>query len=67
MIASMADPMMPERRARLSWISRSARLRSVMSRAMEEMPMMSPRAFLIGDTVSETSMGRPSLRMRTVS
>ena len=42
-------------------------LASVMSRATFDMPMVSPDGALIGDMLSETSTGVPSLRMRTVS
>jgi len=52
-----------------AWRSRASceRRRSVISRAMEEMPMIWPAAFLIGETVRATSMATPSFRMRTVS
>jgi len=40
----------------------SARLRSVMSRAIFEAPMIFPKAFLIGEMVSEISTKLPSLR-----
>ena len=42
-------------------------LRSVMSRAIFDAPMILPSAFLMGDTVSEISTKLPSLRWRTVS
>ena len=45
----------------------SARLRSLMSRAMAEAAVTSPREFLMGETVSATSISVPSLRRRTVS
>ena len=43
------------------------RLRSVTSRQIFEAPTIVPRAFRIGDTVSEISTELPSLRRRTVS
>src|SRR2546426_520076 len=45
----------------------SARLRSVMSRAIFEAPMMRPSLSLIRDTVRDTSMCVPSFLRRTVS
>ena len=45
----------------------STRLRSVMSRAMEETPTTWPAAPRIGETVSETLIDFPSLRLRWVS
>ena len=44
--------------------SSSARLRSVMSLAIFEAPTIVPSASRIGETVSETSMRRPSLVTR---
>ena len=45
----------------------SARLRSVMSRATFDAPMILPPASWIGETVSDTSTRPPSLRVRCVS
>ena len=45
----------------------STRLRSVMSRAILEAPMIRPAASMSGDTVSEISSRLPSSRIRTVS
>ncbi len=42
-------------------------LLSVMSRATFDMPMVAPEGALIGEMLSETSIGLPSLRRRTVS
>ena len=42
-------------------------LRSVMSRAIFEAPMIVPRALRIGEMVTDTSSNRPSLVRRTVS
>ncbi len=47
--------------------SASVWIRSPMSRAIFEAPMTRPSASLIGDTVSATLIGVPSLRTRTVS
>ena len=47
--------------------SASARLRSVISRAIAAPPTTSPRLFLKGDILSETAIRRPSLATRTVS
>ena len=47
--------------------SSSARLRSVMSLATFEAPMILPSASRIGETLSETSMMRPSFVRRLVS
>ena len=41
--------------------------RSLMSRAIFDAPTILPSALPIGETVSETSTGVPSLRTRTVS
>ena len=43
------------------------RRRSVMSRPTFEAPIISPSAFLMGDTVSDTSMIVPSFLRRFVS
>ena len=54
--------------SRRSNYSRScARLLSEISRAIFEAPMISPLSFLIGDTVREISMRRPSFVSRIVS
>ena len=45
----------------------SSLVRSVISRAMVEAPMSVPLEFLIGETVSATSICLPSLRVRIVS
>ena len=42
-------------------------LLSVISRTTLEMPMVTPEGALIGEMLSETSIGLPSLRKRTVS
>ena len=42
-------------------------LASVMSRATFEMPMVAPEGDLIGEMLSETSIGLPSFCRRTVS
>ena len=56
------------RRSSICWRrTRWVRLLSVMSRAVSDAPMISPVGPLIGDTLSETSTLRPSLRKRTVS
>ena len=47
--------------------SSSARFRSVMSRATFEAPTILPSASQIGETLSDTSMMRPSLVHRLVS
>ena len=47
--------------------STSARFRSVMSRATFAAPMIVPSASRIGETLSETSMTRPSFVSRWVS
>jgi hypothetical protein len=52
----------------LAWFNTCAAcLRSVMSLAIFEAPMIRPSAFLTGDTVSEMSARVPSLRRRKVS
>jgi hypothetical protein len=53
-------------RTRLALAS-SARLRSVMSRAIVEAPTMFPAESFMGDMVSETSRSLRSLVIRTVS
>jgi hypothetical protein len=63
MIASSLDSTM----AAKCRASRSSRRASVMSRTVFEAPTTSPSGASIGETVNETSMRRPSLRMRTVS
>jgi len=45
----------------------SASLRSVMSRVILDAPMIAPDDDLTGDTLTATSMRRPSLPTRTVS
>ena len=54
-----------------SWRAASSccwtRFSAVMSRAILEAPMNSPNGSLIGETVREISMRRPSLVLRTVS
>ena len=48
-------------------VLRSARLRSVISRATLEAPMTWPEESLTGEMVREMSTREPSLRWRTVS
>src|ERR1700692_667173 len=56
------------RRSSISWLRAcSVRLRSVMSVAVLDAPMILPDGVLIGEMLSETSTGRPSLRKRMVS
>ena len=63
MIASSEESTIaPSRR-----LFRSARFVSVVSRAIFDAPMISPRAFFTGEIVRETSNKVPSLRRRNVS
>ena len=54
-------------RASLSRRAASARLRSVMSRAMVEAPKTRPSSSTSGEIVRATSIRVPSFRTRTVS
>src|ERR1043166_6871386 len=69
-MAELASSSVQEPASRLATVywarrRRSRSTRSVISRAILEAPMMRPSAVLIGDTVSETLIKRPSLRRRT--
>ena len=55
------------KRSSLARSAASARLPSVMSRAILEAPMISPASSRIGETVREIWISLPSLRRRTVS
>ncbi len=67
MMASTAASTTDRSRASLSLSFSMSRLRSVTSRATARPPMTAPEASFRGDTVSDTSMRRPSFVSRTVS
>jgi len=62
-ITSSDDSTITASRARVS----SKRRRSVISRAIVEMPTISPVVLRIGETVNDTSSARPYRARRTVS